>query len=101
MSKTFAGTVSFDFKLVLSDESTEDVMQNIQSAVETQRTLSAFQQFIVSCNDTDARIVAMWKKSMRDQLKGCLQEVHTDTKNAGRGDSFTFSPISVQVKGKV
>ena len=28
MSKTFTGTVSFDFKLVLSDESVADVMQH-------------------------------------------------------------------------
>lgn len=100
MSKTFTGTVSFDFKLVLSDESVAAVMQHIQEVVTSQEELSAFQRFIVGRENDDARIAALWRKGMRDQFKAYLQGVHDDTVSAGHGDSFKFSPITVKVEGK-
>lgn len=100
LSKTFTGTVSFDFKLILSDESMADVMQYVQGVVTSKEELSAFQRFIVGCENDDARIVALWKKCMRDNLKTHLQRVHDDTISDGHGDSFKFSPITVKVEGK-
>lgn len=100
MSKTFAGTVSFDFKLVLSDESVSDVLSYVQQHVAAGVAEENFAQYIRACATDDERIVALWKKAMRTGVKEFLQEVHSDTANGTPGDSFTFSPISVQVKGK-
>ncbi|ALA46491.1 hypothetical protein BF2512_34 [Dickeya phage BF25/12] len=100
MSKTFTGTVSFDFSLVLSTDSVADVLQYIQSRADSGDELDSFQKYVVGCETDDERILALWKQAMRTQIKGYLQEVHDDTISAGHGDSFKFSPITVTVKGK-
>lgn len=100
MSKTFTGTVSFDFSLVLSTDSVADVLEYMQSLTDSLEELSAFQEYVLGCETDDERIVALWKQALRKQFKAYLQEVHADTAAAGEGDSFRFSPITVTVKGK-
>lgn len=101
LSKTFTGTVSFDFSLVLSTDSVTDVLEYMQSFADSGEELSAFQKYVLGCETDDERIVALWKQTMRTRLKRYLQEVHDDTISAGHGDSFKFSPITVKVEGKV
>lgn len=100
MSKTFTGTVSFDFSLVLSTDSVSDVLQYLQSRADSGDEPTAFQKYVIGCETDDERIIALWKRAMRDQFKQSLQGVHDDTAAAGHGDSFTFSPITVKVEGK-
>lgn len=100
MSKTFTGTVSFDFSLTLSTESVTDIMEFIQEHVASGMELDEFQKYVVGCETDDERITALWKRGMREQFKGYLQGVHEDTAGAGNGDSFRFSPITIKVKGK-
>lgn len=100
MSKTFTGTISFDFSLVLSTDSVADMLQLIQSCADSGEELSAFQKYVIGYETDDERIVALWKETMRTRLKEPLQEVHDDTTSAGHGDSLKFSPITVKVEGK-
>lgn len=99
MSKTFTGTVSFDFSLVLTDASVQDVLQCVQTA-SGRDVITPSQEYITQCVTDDEKLVALWRKTVREGVKQYLQEVHTDTKAAGDGDSFTFSPVQVTVEAK-
>lgn len=101
MSKTFKGTVSFDFSLILSTESVEDIIRHIQSMLDSYNELDVFQKYVVNLETYDERIIVLWKQAMQTNLKAHLQEVHDDTAAAENGDSFTFSPISIKVEGRV
>lgn len=100
MSKTFTGTVSFDFSLILATDTVADTLQYIQSHADSGDELDAFQKYVIGCETDDERIIALWKRAMRTQFKAYLQEVHDDTASEGNGDAFKFSPITVTVKGK-
>jgi hypothetical protein len=76
-------------------------MSHIQDAADTGEVLNAFQQYILNCPDVDSRLIALWRKGLRKGIKEDLQEIHADTRDAGFGDAFTFSPIKVKMEGKV
>lgn len=100
LSKTFSGTVSFDFKMVLTDNSIDDLIQYIDTMVAQGGAQPGFSQYVQALPQEE-RIASLTRKMFRGQLKAILQEIHEDTANAGHGNSFTFSPISIKIKGKV
>lgn len=99
MSKTFAGNVQFDFKMVLQDASVADVVAFTQSQIENGKAKPGIPELFADYDD-EQKVVFMIKEMFREQIKNFLTAVHTDTAAAGCGDSFRFSPITVKVEGK-
>lgn len=99
MSKTFAGDVQFDFKMVLQDVSVEDVIAYAQAQIEQGKAKPGVPELFADYDD-EQKVVFMIKTMFRQQIKDFLDKVHKDTAAAGDGDSFRFSPITVTVKGK-
>ncbi|QGF19676.1 hypothetical protein MA2_17 [Pectobacterium phage MA2] len=99
MSKTFTGSISVDFKMVLSDQALVVLESTIQ-LVDGPNGRPGFAEYVQSLPTVDERMQALIKQSFRDRIKENLQEVVDATNYAGATDSFTFSPVTVTVKGK-
>ncbi|ANT45331.2 hypothetical protein PP16_gp31 [Pectobacterium phage PP16] len=96
MSKTFTGSITVDFKLVMSDEAIVDVDAVLmQTANASERV--CFASYAAQLPTVDARTMATIKRGLRNYVKSSLQEVRDDTAPTAR---ITFSPVTVTVKGK-
>lgn len=99
MSKTFTGNISVDFKMILSDEAMVELENTIRLA-NGPNGRPGFAAYVQSLPTVEARMLALIKQTFRDRVKENLQEVADATNCAGATDSFTFSPVTVTVKGK-
>lgn len=99
MSKTFTGSISVDFKLVLSDEDVLELENTIQLA-DGPNGRPGFAAYVQALPTQEGRIMALIKQAFRDRVKENFQEIHDDTNAELPSSSFTFSPVTVTVKGQ-
>ncbi|QFP93568.1 hypothetical protein [Pectobacterium phage CX5] len=101
MSKTFTGSITVDFKLVMSDEGVVDVDSVLmQTATNAVGGKACFASYAAQLPTVDERMMVTIKRGLRSYVKSALQEMHDDTTALNQGDRFTFSPVTVTVKGQ-